>query len=377
MKNVLIIIHSLHIGGAEKVLCDFLNKFDYHEYEVDLLLYTCAGPLLDSLNKNVNLVYLYKENETFKRRAIRRIARKLGFLDWYERKCICTKIRQHYDAIISFCQGPSHRLHSLVLDKSCNNISWVHSDLSVSNWGIRYFNNDIKKQEAAYNAMDKIVFVSKQAMTTFNKVFDISEQVQQHIVYNFVNKENVKAQSEETLAIHKSKFTFINIGRLIDAKRQDRLIEASKILKEKGYDFEVWILGDGPLRQKLEDRNNASGTSDIVLFHGMQKNPYPFLQLADCFVLTSQQEGFSLVIGESFALSKPVISTNITGPTEILEDSKYGIVVEQDIMQIANAMERMMTEEDTRKHYSEAGEKRLDFFSPEKIMKQIYEICQK
>ena len=154
-------------------------------------------------------------------------------------------------------------------------------------------------------------------------------------------------------------------------------MKKTKILKEKGYDFEVWILGDGPLRQKLEDRNNASGTSDIVLFHGMQKNPYPFLQLADCFVLTSQQEGFSLVIGESFALSKPVISTNITGPTEILEDSKYGIVVEQDIMQIANAMERMMTEEDTRKHYSEAGEKRLDFISPEKIMKQIYEICQK
>ncbi|MBQ8601112.1 MAG: glycosyltransferase [Bacteroides sp.] len=376
MKHILFIIHSLHIGGAEKVLCDFLDKFDYSKYRVDLLLYTQAGPLLTNINKNVNVLYIYKEKETLITRFKRKFFSILRSRNWFERRIIESKICTRYDAIISFCQGLAHKLHTLILDRSNNNISWVHSDLSVSNWGLRYFHGDIREQEAAYNAMDKIVFVSKDAKTAFNLVFKIDGKVQQHIVYNFVNKDSVLSKSEELLSINKKKFTFINIGRMIEAKRQDRLIEASKILKEKGYDFEIWIIGDGPLRQELEQKSKIVGTTDIVIFHGMQKNPYPFLKLVDCFVLSSQQEGFSIVIGESFALSKPVISTNVTGPTEILSDSIYGIVVEQDVQQLANAMEQVMTNELMRTHYAEMGLQRLEYFSPEKIMQQIYSLCQ-
>ena len=377
MKHILFTIHSLHIGGAEKVLCDFLDKFDYTRYKVDLLLYTEAGSLLDSLNKNVNVLHVYKERERFFVKIIRKFCNVLSLTDWYEKRIIASKISVRYDAIISFCQGPAHKLHTLLLGRSSNNISWVHSDLSVSNWGLRYFHNDIKEQEAAYNSMNKIVFVSKDAKTAFNKVFKINEQVEQHIVYNFVNEVNVKDRSKELLPIKKNKFTFINIGRMVAAKRQDRLIEASKLLKDKGYDFEMWIVGDGPLMKELQQKSQELATTNIVVFHGMQKNPYPFLGKADCFVLSSQQEGFGIVIGESFVLSKPVISTNVTGPVEILEDSKYGIVVEEDVQQLADAMERMIIDEQTRSHYALMGNQRLEYFSSDKIMKQIYNICQK
>lgn len=376
MKHILFIIHSLHIGGAEKVLCDFLDKFNYSVYQVDLLLYTKAGQLLPCLNKKVNLLYVYKEKETLINKVIRKCFRIMGAIDWYERRLVYEKVRSNYDAIISFCQGPGHKLHTLVLDRSKNNISWVHSDLSVSNWGIRFFHNNIHEQEEAYNSMNKIVFVSRDAKDAFNRVFNVNVVVEQYIVYNFVNGENVLAKSQEMLSVKKNKFTFINIGRMIEAKRQDRLIEASRILKDKGYDFEMWIIGDGPLKADLEKKNIETGTTDIVVFHGLQKNPYTFLRLADCFVLSSQQEGFSLVIGEAFALSKPVISTDVTGPKEILGDSKYGLVVEQNIQQIACAMERMMIDAEVRNHYAEVGHQRLEYFSPMKIMEQIYKICQ-
>ena len=377
MKHILFTIHSLHIGGAEKVLCDFLDKFNYSEYQVDLLLYTHSGQLLPSIHKNVNLIHVYNEHEPFVNRLSRKFFSRVGAIDWYEKRIINGKVRSKYDAIISFCQGPGHKLHTLVLDRTFNNISWVHSDLSISNWGLRYFHDDLKEQEAAYNAMDKIVFVSKEAKASFNRVFKIDQKVEQHIVYNFVNKDNVLAKSQESISVKKTKFTFINIGRMVEAKRQDRLIEASKLLKGKGYEFEMWILGDGPLRKDLEQKSMEAGTTDVVIFQGMQKNPYAFLKLADCFVLSSQQEGFGLVIGESFVLSKPVISTNVTGPTEILEDNKYGIIVEQNVQQIAGAMERMMIDKIAYSHYSKKGNERLEYFAPEKIMDQIYQICQK
>lgn len=374
MKSILFIIHSMPIGGAEKVLVDYLDQFDYNNYSIDLLLYTGEGDLLSVINKNVRVLSMHPHNSSFISTWIRRIYKLFNVSDYYEKRIINKITRNRYDTIISFCQGLAHKIHSLILDRSDNNISWIHSDLTVSNWGVLYFDNSLQKQQKAYNSMSKLVFVSNQAKKTFNQLFSIDAKIEQHTIYNIINEPLIKEKSLEPLGVTKKVFTFINIGRLIEAKRQDRLINAATVLRKKGYDFEIWIIGDGPLRKKLEAMVIDNSLQENVKILGLKSNPYPYLAKADCFVLTSQQEGFAIVLGEAFALSKPVISTKITGPSEILNDNRYGLIVEQDVDEIAKAMETMMFDDEIRMHYSKIGQERLSDFAPKRIIEQLYSI---
>lgn len=374
MKSILFIMSSLEIGGAERILCDILNKIDYSKYDVDLLLCTRTGQLLECLNSKIHLISIHEPKICILRRVYRKLIFSLGMGDKYEYAMANRVCKSRYDTIVSFCQGPAHKLHSLIVDKSFNNVSWIHSDLSVSNWGLKYFDNDLSKQEDAYNMMNRLVFVSKDARLKFNTLFNIRENIKQDVIYNFVDKQSIVKKSNDGCPEKKKGFLFVSVGRLVQAKRFDRLIDAAKELKNRDYDFSIWIVGGGPLYQELEDRIRSNEVDNIVSLLGLKGNPYPYLGKADCFVLSSQQEGFSIVIAEAFALSKPVISTRVTGPSEILQDGEYGVLVDEDIIEITNAMEKMMIDSQIRKDYSERGQKRLLDFNPEQIMEKIYSV---
>lgn len=373
-KRILFIMHSMPIGGAEKVLCDILDKFDYEQYDISLLLYEKSGELLADVNNKVKLLWIKQpSNRTLYSRIIARIYRYLSIDIYLNKRKINAICESKYDSIISFCQGTAHWIHTYLLNRSDNNISWIHSDLSVYNWGIAYFNNDIKRQECAYNQMNKLVFVSNDSCIAFNKVFKINKTIEQHVVYNFVNKNRIRELSkQENIAKHE--FVFCNIGRLIVAKRQDRLIAAAHILKEEGFRFCIWIIGTGPLENILNSLIDDYKLHDCVQLIGSKKNPYPYLLNSDCFILTSQQEGFSIVIGEAFALGKPVISTKTSGPCELIGNNEYGVLVEQDVDAIANAMRRIIVDTDYRNYLSEQSLKRSSHFLADRIMSSIFHI---
>lgn len=75
---------------------------------------------------------------------------------------------------------------------------------------------------------------------------------------------------------------------------------------------------------------------------GFQENPYPYIRKADVFVLTSDMEGFSLVVCEALCLGVPVISTAVTGPVELLSD-QYGIITELSAEAVASSINTQWT----------------------------------
>ena len=362
------------IGGAEKVLVDILDNFDYKKYQVDLLLYNYEGELLNQINTNVKILYLFKPS---KKNILFRIFHKIlkifklnSLREWLRIRII---IQDQYDSIISFCQGPAHKCHTFLLNNSHNHISWIHSDLSQGNWGKLFFDNDICKQEKAYNKMSKLVFVSNDAKRAFNSIFSIRSDIEQYVIYNIIDIDKIERLAKSVKIQKNDKFLFINIGRLIDAKRQDRLIDAANILAKENHNFEVWIIGDGPLKQTLQDKITYNSLNDFVILLGGQSNPYPYLLSSDCFVLTSSQEGFPVVICEAFALGKPVISTNVVGPTELIkENSEFGLLVNQDINEIAYAMRQIMISKEIRSHYECQSKKRKRMFDKKNTMQQIF-----
>ena len=119
----------------------------------------------------------------------------------------------------------------------------------------------------------------------------------------------------------------IGVGRLHKQKNFPLLIESfAKVRKEKNA--RPVILGEGEERKNLLDLIKEFDIEDCVDLVGFVSNPYSYMKKSKLFVLSSDWEGFGNVLAEALCLGVPVVSTNCKwGPSEILEDGKYGKLV--------------------------------------------------
>lgn len=135
------------------------------------------------------------------------------------------------------------------------------------------------------------------------------------------------AEASSGVSFSADSIKLIAVGRLVAQKRMDELINVfARIAKTK--DVKLDILGDGPLRQKLQHQITSLGLDESVTIHGFVENPYPWIKAADIFVLSSEYEGLPGVLVEAQGLGRPAVATNCkTGPAEIIEDGKTGFLV--------------------------------------------------
>ena len=157
-------------------------------------------------------------------------------------------------------------------------------------------------------------------------------------------------------------------------KRFDRLINVCAMLKRDNYDVDTWIIGEGQLRPNLEQQIQRLGLNESVSLLGFKDPPYPYINQADLFVSTSETEGFSLVVAEAFALGIPVVSTKTTGPIELLEEGKYGVLVEKDELSIYKGVKLLIESDEQRKHYAKKSLERSQSFDIGNTMVEIYNV---
>ena len=104
----------------------------------------------------------------------------------------------------------------------------------------------------------------------------------------------------------------------------------------------MWILGEGSMHAKLENLIHINHLENMVTLLGFQRNPYPWIAGSDAFVCTSRAEGFSLVIAEAMVLKTPVFSVDCSGPNELLDYGKYGILVENTEEQLTDMLRKLI-----------------------------------
>lgn len=118
----------------------------------------------------------------------------------------------------------------------------------------------------------------------------------------------------------------ITIGGLKDQKNHVNLLRAFERLERP--EAKLMILGEGALRAGLEALASELAISDRLIMPGFALNQWPFLASADLFVLSSDYEGFPLVLAEAMAAGLRVVSTDCpSGPAELLDNGKYGRLV--------------------------------------------------
>jgi glycosyltransferase involved in cell wall biosynthesis len=154
----------------------------------------------------------------------------------------------------------------------------------------------------------------------------------------------------------------LGAGRLHEQKDFPTLIKAFSIVR-KQRPVRLVILGEGSERPHLEALVRELGIEDSVDLPGFQDNPYAFMARSRVFVLSSLWEGFGNVLVEALATGTPVVSTNCqSGPTEILEGGKCGLLVEPgNVESLARAIgETLDTEPDREGLRKRAGEFNVD-----------------
>ncbi|ROR39166.1 glycosyltransferase [Caminibacter pacificus] len=358
--KISILIYSMASGGAERVVSLLLKHLN-QKYEIELVLMN--DTIFYEIPENVKITFLEKSNPT-EPGLIKLL--KLPFLAYKY-----SKIKS--DISLSFMNRPNYInvLSKFFGKKSKIIISERAMPSKQHSLGLQgKINRFLIK--TFYKKADLVIANSKGNSYDLQKNFCVKKI---KTIYNPIEpKECQKTKNE--------KFMFVTIGRLDEGKNHALLIKA---LKESNLNANLLIIGDGPLRKELEDLSKSLNLKEKVKFLGIQKDVYRFLSKADCFVFSSNYEGFPNVLLEALNCSLPVISTDCkSGPREILapetyflketesvELAKYGILVKpKSVENFAKAMKLMYQDKELRYNYAINSKKAIENFKIEKIIKE-------
>lgn len=330
MKKIIFGITGLTLGGAERVLVDISNRL-VEKYDVTIFTIYANGELEEELDKRVHRISLYD----FKYSQLQGMKKKIIPLKvLFNKKKIFNKYidNEEYFTQIAFLEGPVTRIFSVKSKNGANKIAWIHNDMSkVFGKGIK---SKIKRviDRNIYEKYDTLAFVSIDNLDKFNKLYDDMDLPHETVINNYINSERILKLAKEPIedVFKKEDVNIVQVSRLVEQKAIDRLIRVHSKLMKKGFKHKIFIVGDGPLKEKLVKQIEELGIKDSFILLGAKQNPYPYIQNADYFGLFSNFEGYPMVIEEAKILRKYILATNTATREALINYSKFSQIVDNN-----------------------------------------------
>ncbi len=178
----------------------------------------------------------------------------------------------------------------------------------------------------------------------------------------------------------------LSIGRMVDKKGFDILLNALKILKDKNVAFQARLIGDGPLLAELKERRDKLGLKNVVTFTGSQPHDIVKTALVNCdfFALACRQtkegdiDGIPVVLMEAMAAGHPVISTRISGIPELVQEGSGFLVEPEDAYSMAQGLQQLIAEQKQKSMMGKKGREIIEKeFSIKSQVKGLLENVQK
>ena len=149
------------------------------------------------------------------------------------------------------------------------------------------------------------------------------------------------------------------IGRMTAIKHLPDVLGAFALLRERGVDARLCLVGDGPDRELVERRAHELGIAREILFVGYQQDVAPYYGLFDALLLPSGNEGTPVVAIESLAAGTPVVATAVGGVPDVVENGTDGFLAPVgDVEALAGALERLARNPELRAEMGRAGRAR-------------------
>ena len=380
--KITLVISSLISGGAERVLCSMANYWTQRGNEISVVtfsqttsdFYPLDGNIrrisLDSLHESGNIFSGFAHN--LKRlwrlnRTIRVLQSEvvISFMDTMNVLVLLAAAGSRQKIIVTEHTDPQYQPIGPVW-------SWLRRLTYPHAAGVVVLSKKIQ---------DWYLQVDQKKAVFFPRLDGLI-----HVLPNPIDCDAILEKSREQIdgqtagIISGRKNVFIQVARLSPEKNPFLLVQACEILRDKGQDFIVLWVGQGPLFVDMQGLIKDKTLEDHIFLLGQKENPYPYMAAARSALLTSDIEGFGLVLAEAMVCGAVPISTDHYGPRQILDNGRYGeLTPAKDPKGLAEAMQRMIVNEAL---YREKKNGAADFvrrFDTSVIMNQweglIGEIC--
>jgi N-acetylgalactosamine-N,N'-diacetylbacillosaminyl-diphospho-undecaprenol 4-alpha-N-acetylgalactosaminyltransferase len=366
---------DLGMGGTQRFISLLLPEL-IKDFEVTLVLF--VDYIHFEIHKDVNLVIL-STNSTKSNSYLFKIKNALSLYSKYK------KIIKSEQIDISLSLLPLPNIINSFLAISNKKVKTIISE--------RCFSSEMYKNNRMQMILAKVCFplLYHHNNRLFSNSIYINEDLQQnfrvkmpmHVIYNPIDIDARLRIYPDTIK-NVNKLKIINSGRIYEAKNQQLILNAMA-LSEKGV-YQLNVLGNGELQEELQSKVENLGLTNFVKLEGKVSNVRKYLIENDCFILSSNNEGFPNALLEALSVGLPCISTNcLSGPLEILNDNesvniepgeffkaKFGILVNiNDAIGMNKAMEFLKNNPKQRRHYSNMGFERSKNYSMENIYHQI------
>ena len=381
------------MGGAEKSLISLLYELNPEKYDIDLFLFQHQGKWLSKLPAYVNLLpipqkYKYFDSsfletmvENFKKGNLRLMLDRIRFtinntsqkppavkeqINWKFIKNHIEPLQQKYDAAFGFLEKtPNYFVIDKVVAKK--KILAVMTDY-------RALEMDRNIDAPYFQKADAITVLSGESKATLEEVFpEFSNKIL--LLENMISeKEILSAAQEEINDFPQNEFTIVSVGRLDPVKLHEQGVEVMKELKHRNLKFKWLVIGEGPLKNKVEQRISEYQLQNEILLLGTRENPYPYIKKADVFLHLSKFEGYGIAIAEARILKKCIVLNDFTTASSHIKNGFDGVITSLNPVEIAEEIEKLILDENLRKKYEQNVSFDKDF--AQKILKKIENIIK-
>lgn len=311
MKEITFFLGTMSEGGAERVVANLANEL-VSDYPVSIVTYY-KDEICYSLNEKVKLIAIEEKTSTKSKR--------------YNSLWLRRYVKRNTRILISFLAP--FNIFALL---SC---AFTKVPIIVAD------RNDprvVPSKRIVRFLRNLLYLFSKKVVVQTEKNKDYFSNCLQKKIVIIPNPINVGAYAGSALQSKHDK-VIISVGRLMPQKNFILLISAFEIVHSKYCDYRLIILGEGPERIHLEKIIKEKRLTNCISLPGKTNKVFDELQKAELFVLSSNFEGMPNALIEAMSLGLPVVSTAVSGATDLIQNNWNGILVPvENVSDLADAM---------------------------------------
>lgn len=367
--KLIYVVRSLHpVGGIERTLTDKANWLVAHGHEVMFVTYKQGGNSVSfPLDNRVKLIDLKCSILTLFKYSIYNRLFKYFSLSRKFQKCFRNVLKDFMPDVISVAIPNAEEFVWEVVKVSGSTRVVIESHVaydylsygrSRTDFFLYLFHSPLK---AICNSDSLIVLTGSDAdswkLKGVKKIIVVPNPVSFYV-------DNVQDAVKDEKRI-------IAVGRLVSQKRFDRLIEAFALIANQYPQWYVDIYGEGELRTVLEQQVLTKGLPGRINFYNYTSDLVSEYMKSQFLVLSSDYEGFGLVLVEAMACGLPVVSTKCPhGPSEIIENGVTGLLSNLDANDLASQMEWMISHQEERRIMGVKAHEAAASYRKDDIMKK-------
>ena len=379
--KILFSCYGLGIGGIEKCLVNLVNALPEDRYDVDILLTNPEYDFRDQLRRPVRFLpifdYVANVHDTMpevRRRGgvlrnpgltlrwcMFRLELKLGRKPWRWFR----PLPERYDVAVAYSHNDLSPYYVIDKVNAGRKVFWYHNGAyELDGWRQ-------ERDSHYYPKFDCAVAVSTDCAKVLQQRFDFAPG-QLIVLCNICDAQTIRSRAEAFVpdSFRNGPAHITTVGRMTAEKGAPLAVEACRMLRDWGFDICWHWVGDGNQSDAIRQAVERNGLQERFILEGNQENPYPYIAKADIYVQPSHYEAYSTTTTEARVLGRPIVTTDVGGMRDQIDDGVNGLIVPIDAEAIATAVKRLLTDGELRRSFAQRLQN--EDFSPEKSM-EAYE----